>query len=36
VVDDGSFIRVEDVVMVGPDGGINFNATSHDLRVVEL
>ena len=36
VLDDGSFIRVEDVVMVGPDGGVNFNATSHDLRVIEL
>jgi D-alanyl-D-alanine dipeptidase len=36
VTDDGSFIRVEDVVMVGPDGGINFNATGHDLRVIEL
>lgn len=36
VLDDGGFIRVEDVVMVGPDGGINFNATSHELRVLDL
>ncbi|CAN5526011.1 Xaa-Pro dipeptidase [soil metagenome] len=36
VLDDGSFIRVEDVVMVGPDGGMNFNRTSHDLRVLDL
>ncbi len=36
VLDDGGFIRVEDVVMVGPDGGVNFNRTSHDLRVLDL
>ena len=36
VLDDGSFIRVEDVVMVGSDGGVNFNVTSHDLRVLDL
>ena len=36
VLDDGSFIRVEDVVMVSPDGGVNFNATSHELRVIDL
>jgi Xaa-Pro aminopeptidase len=36
VLDDGSFIRVEDVVMVGPSGGININATSHELRVLDL
>jgi Xaa-Pro dipeptidase len=36
VLDDGSFIRVEDVVMVTPDGGDNFNRTSHDLRVLDL
>ena len=35
-MDDGSFVRVEDVVMVTPDGGENFNATSHDLRVLDL
>ena len=35
-MEDGSFIRVEDVVMVTPDGGENFNATSHDLRVLDL
>lgn len=33
---DGAFIRVEDVVMVTPDGGENFNATGHELRVLEL
>jgi Xaa-Pro dipeptidase len=36
VLDDGSFIRVEDVVMVTPDGGDNLNSTSHDLRVLDL
>jgi len=36
VLDDGSFIRVEDVVMVGPDGGVNFNRTGHELRVLDL
>jgi Xaa-Pro aminopeptidase len=36
VLDDGSFIRVEDVVMVGPDGGINFMETDHELRVLDL
>ncbi len=36
VLDDGGFIRVEDVVMVGPDGGVNFNSTSHELRVLDL
>ncbi len=33
---DGAFIRVEDVVMVTPDGGENFNATDHQLRVLDL
>ena len=33
---DGAFIRVEDVVMVTPEGGENFNATGHELRVLEL
>jgi Xaa-Pro aminopeptidase len=33
---DGAFVRVEDVVMVTPDGGENFNHTSHDLRVLDL
>jgi Xaa-Pro aminopeptidase len=33
---DGAFVRVEDVVMVAPDGGDNFNSTSHELRVLEL
>ena len=33
---DGVFVRVEDVVMVTPDGGENFNATGHELRVLEL
>ena len=28
-------IRVEDVVMVTPDGGENFNTTTRDLVVVE-
>jgi hypothetical protein len=32
---DGAFIRVEDIVMVTPDGGDNFNQTSHELRVIE-
>ncbi len=36
VLDDGSFIRVEDVVMVGPEGGVNFNRTGHELRVLDL
>lgn len=31
---DGAFVRVEDVVMVTPDGGENFNATGHELRVI--
>jgi Xaa-Pro aminopeptidase len=33
---DGAFIRVEDVVMVTPDGGENFNSTGHELRVLDL
>jgi Xaa-Pro dipeptidase len=33
---DGSFVRVEDVVMVTPDGGENFNRTDHALRVLDL
>ena len=33
---DGAFVRVEDVVMVTPEGGENFNATGHELRVLEL
>jgi Xaa-Pro dipeptidase len=33
---DGAFIRVEDVVMVTPDGGENFNHTDHEPRVLEL
>jgi Xaa-Pro dipeptidase len=33
---DGAFIRVEDVVMVTLDGGENFNATDHALRVLDL
>jgi Xaa-Pro aminopeptidase len=33
---DGAFIRVEDVVMVTPDGGENFNQTGHELRVLDL
>jgi Xaa-Pro aminopeptidase len=33
---DGVFVRVEDVVMVTPDGGENFNATGHELRVLEF
>ena len=33
---DGAFIRVEDIVMVTPDGGENFNATGHELRVLDL
>jgi Xaa-Pro aminopeptidase len=32
---DGVFIRVEDVVMVTPNGGENFNATGHVLRVID-
>jgi Xaa-Pro dipeptidase len=36
VLSDGGFIRVEDVVMVGPDGGENFNRTGHELRVLDL
>lgn len=36
VMDDGAFIRVEDVVMVTPDGGDNLNHTGHDLRVLDL
>jgi Xaa-Pro aminopeptidase len=35
-MDDGSFIRVEDVVAVTPDGGENFNRTDHALRVLDL
>jgi Xaa-Pro dipeptidase len=35
-MDDGAFIRVEDVVMVTPRGGENFNRTGHDLRVLDL
>lgn len=33
---DGGFVRVEDVVLVTPDGGEVFNRTDHDLRVLEL
>jgi len=33
---DGSFVRVEDVVMVTPNGGENFNHTDHALRVLDL
>jgi Xaa-Pro aminopeptidase len=33
---DGSFVRVEDVVMVTADGGENFNGTDHALRVLDL
>lgn len=36
VLDDGSFIRVEDVVMVGESGGENYNRTGHELRVLDL
>lgn len=36
VMDDGAFIRVEDVVMVTETGGENLNSTSHELRVVDL
>ncbi|MBA2451712.1 MAG: aminopeptidase P family protein [Chloroflexia bacterium] len=36
VMDDGAFIRVEDVVMVTPEGGENLNRTGHELRVLEL
>ena len=36
VMDDGAFIRVEDVVMVTPDGGDNLNRTGHELRVLDL
>lgn len=36
VMDDGAFIRVEDVVMVTPEGGENLNRTGHDLRVLDL
>ncbi len=35
-MEDGAFIRVEDVVMVTPNGGENFNATDHELRVLDL
>lgn len=35
-MDDGSFVRVEDVVMVTPSGGEHFNQTDHDLRVLDL
>jgi Xaa-Pro aminopeptidase len=33
---DGAFVRVEDVVMVTPDGGETFNRTDHELRVLDL
>jgi Xaa-Pro dipeptidase len=33
---DGAFIRVEDVVLVTPNGGETFNRTDHDLRVLDL
>lgn len=36
VTDDGAFIRVEDVVMVGETGGVNLNRTSHELHVLDL
>lgn len=36
VLSDGGFVRVEDVVMVGPKGGENYNRTGHELRVLEL
>jgi Xaa-Pro dipeptidase len=36
VMDDGAFIRVEDVVMVSESGGENLNRTSHELRVLDL
>ena len=36
VMDDGVFIRVEDVVMVTPEGGDNLNRTGHELRVLDL
>jgi Xaa-Pro aminopeptidase len=35
-MEDGAFVRVEDVVMVTPDGGENFNRTDHELRVLDL
>lgn len=36
VMDDGAFIRVEDVVMVTECGGENLNSTGHELRVLDL
>ena len=36
VLDDGGFIRVEDVVVVSPDGGINLMTTDHELCVLDL
>lgn len=36
VMDDGAFIRVEDVVMVTESGGQNLNRTGHELRVLDL
>lgn len=33
---DGGFVRVEDVVLVTPDGGEIFNRTDHSLRVLDL
>jgi Xaa-Pro aminopeptidase len=36
VLNDGGFIRVEDVVMVSDTGGENYNRTSHELRVIDL
>jgi Xaa-Pro dipeptidase len=36
VMDDGAFIRVEDVVMVTESGGDNLNRTGHELRVLDL
>jgi Xaa-Pro aminopeptidase len=36
VLNDGGFIRVEDVVMVSENGGENYNETDHELRVIEL
>jgi Xaa-Pro aminopeptidase len=35
-MEDGAFVRVEDVVMVTADGGENFNRTDHELRVLHL
>jgi Xaa-Pro aminopeptidase len=35
-MEDGGFVRVEDVVLVTPDGGESFNTTGHDLLVLAL